>query len=91
MYGPVGYAQECIAGSRGPPVFGFLRKLLTGFPSGRICTLSAVEGSSALLHAHQHLLLFALLILAILTEARWHLRAVSVCSISLMAMGIDHQ
>jgi hypothetical protein len=79
-----------IARSLGMTMFNFLRNHQTDFKGGCSSLQSHQQWRSVPLspHPHQHLSP-KILILAILTGMRWHLRVVLIC-ISLMTKAVEH-
>ena len=80
-----------IAGSWGRLIPSFLRNSHTIFQSGCTSLHSHQQWRSDTLtpHSLQHKLSSVLLILAILTGVRWHLRVILIC-ISLMIKDVEH-
>jgi hypothetical protein len=79
-----------ITRSYGWSIFSVLRHLHAGFHSD--CTNVHSQQHIRILfslHPHQHLLLFVLLIMAILTGVRWNLHVVLSC-VSFMAKDFEH-
>ena len=79
-----------IAGSYGSSISSFLRNLHTVLHSG--CTsfpTNSVGGFPFPPHPHQHLLLVDFWIAPILTDVRWYLIVVLICS-SLVVSDVEH-
>ena len=84
------YPQEWIAGSYGNSIFSFLRNLHTFFHSATTNLHFHQQRMSVLFSPHhrQHLFVFFLMI-AILTDMRWHLKIV-LTFISVVISDIEH-
>jgi hypothetical protein len=84
-------SRRGIAGSYGSTMSNFLRNRQTDFQSGCISLQSHQQWRSVPLspHPRQHLLSPEFLILAILTEVKWNLRVVLICTF-LMIKDVEH-
>ena len=92
VLGSFGYIPRTgITGSKGRPIFSFLRKFHTAFHRGYTSLHSHQQCETVPLspHPQQHLLFVDTCMVAILTHVRWYLIMLLIC-ISLMISDIEH-